>query len=84
MFFWDKEKTDFNFIEDISSVDKKAFAKILKENDSPFIKYSFLEALEVSNSVSDINGCKVNHLYILIRVWVSLLWLSYYAQNFVV
>ena len=55
-------KTDFNFIEDISSVDKKAFAKILKENDSPFIKYSFLEALEVSNSVSDINGWKVNHL----------------------
>ena len=55
-------KTSLNFIEDISSVDKSEYGSLLNANDSPFIKHSFLEALEVSGSVSDIKGWRVNHL----------------------
>ena len=55
-------KTNLNFIEDISSVDKRAYERLLNTNESPFIKYSFLEALESSGCVSDIKGWKVNHL----------------------
>ena len=55
-------KTNLNFIEDISSVDKSAYERLLNTNDSPFIKHSFLEALETSGCVSDIKGWKVNHL----------------------
>ena len=55
-------KTNFNFIQDISSIDKKSYKRLLSKNDSPFIKHSFLKALETSNCVSDINGWKVNHL----------------------
>ena len=55
-------KTNLNFIEDISSVDKTAYERLLNKNDSPFIKHSFLEALETSGCVSDIKGWKVNHL----------------------
>ena len=49
-------KTNLNFIEDISSVDKSAYERLLNTNDSPFIKHSFLEALETSGCVSDIKG----------------------------
>ena len=52
-------KTNLNFIEDISSVDKSAYERLLNTNDSPFIKHSFLEALETSGCVSDIKGWKV-------------------------
>ena len=55
-------KTNLNFIEDISSVDKSAYERLLNTNESPFIKHSFLEALETSGCVSDIKGWKVNHL----------------------
>jgi len=55
-------KTNLNFIEDISSVDKSAYERLLNAHDSPFIKHSFLEALEISGCVSDIKGWKVNHL----------------------
>ena len=53
---------NLNFIEDISSVDKSAYERLLNINDSPFIKHSFLEALEISGCVSNIKGWKVNHL----------------------
>ncbi len=53
---------NLNFIEDISSVDKSAYERLLNTNDSPFIKHSFLEALETSGCVSDIKGWKVSHL----------------------
>ena len=54
-----KVKTNLNFIEDISSVDKSAYERLLNTNDSPFIKHSFLEALETSGCVSDIKGWKL-------------------------
>ena len=55
-------KANLNFIEEISSISKKDYDYLLKEDDSPFINYTFLNALEVSDCVSDIHGWKVNHL----------------------
>ena len=50
------------FVENFSEINKEGFNRILSKNDSPFIKYPFLKALEESNSVCEINGWKPSHL----------------------
>ena len=45
--------SELKFIENFSKIDEDEFNGILKEDDSPFIKYPFLRALEESNSVCD-------------------------------
>ena len=50
------------FMENFSEINKEGFNRILSKNDSPFIKYPFLKALEESNSVCEINGWKPSHL----------------------
>ena len=55
-------ETDFNFSGNISSINKDQFDLMINENDSPFINYDFLRALEESSSVSEISGWKPNHL----------------------
>ena len=54
--------SELKFIENFSKIDEDEFNGILKENDSPFIKYPFLRALEESNSVCEISGWKPSHL----------------------
>ena len=44
---------DFNFSRNISSINKDQFDLMINENDSPFINYDFLRALEESSSVSE-------------------------------
>ena len=55
-------KEDVKFIEDISSIKENQYNKLIKDNDSPFIKYPFLYSLEKSGCVSDITGWKSNHV----------------------
>ena len=54
--------SNFKFIESINSLKESEFNNLLDVNDSPFIKYGFLESLENSKSVSKINGWQPNHL----------------------
>ena len=53
---------DLKFIGDISSLKENQYNKLIKDNDSPFIKYSFLSSLEKSGCVSDITGWKPSHV----------------------
>ena len=54
--------SDLKFVENFSEINEENFNRILSKNDSPFIKYPFLKALEESNSVCEINGWKPSHL----------------------
>ena len=54
--------SELQFIENFSSINEDEFNGILNKNDSPFIKYPFLRALEESNSVCEISGWKPLHL----------------------
>ena len=54
--------SELQFIENFSSINEDEFKRILNKNDSPFIKYPFLRALEESNSVCEISGWKPSHL----------------------
>jgi len=54
--------SELKFIENFSKIDEDEFNGILKEDDSPFIKYPFLRALEESNSVCEISGWRPSHL----------------------
>jgi len=54
--------SELQFIEDFSKINEDEFNGILNKNDSPFIKYPFLRALEESNSVCEISGWKPSHL----------------------
>jgi predicted N-acyltransferase len=53
---------DIKFIGDISSIKENQYKKLIRDNDSPFIKYPFLSSLEKSGCVSDITGWKSNHV----------------------
>ena len=55
-------KKNLKFIGDISSLKESQYNKLITEQDSPFIKYSFLSSLEKSGCVSKITGWKSNHL----------------------
>ena len=50
------------FIEDISSLKESEFNNLNINDDSPFTKYGFLNSLEESRCVSEVNGWKPNHL----------------------
>ena len=52
----------FKFIENLSEIRDSDIDELLSDEDSPFIRYQFLKALEESKSVSNINGWKPNHL----------------------
>ena len=52
----------FKFIENLSEIRDSDIDELLSDEDSPFIRYQFLQALEKSKSVSSINGWKPNHL----------------------
>ena len=53
---------NFKFIKNINSLKESEFNGLLDIDDSPFIKYGFLESLENSKSISKINGWEPNHL----------------------
>ena len=53
---------EFKFIEKLSEISNSDIDELLSDKDSPFIRYQFLQALEESKSVSNINGWKPNHL----------------------
>ena len=54
--------SQLKFIENFYEIKEDDFNDILNKNDSPFIKYPFLKALEQSNSVCALNGWKPSHL----------------------
>ena len=54
--------TTIKFLENISDVSKDDLTNMLKKNDSPFISFDFLNALEKSNSVEALTGWQPNHL----------------------
>ena len=53
--------TTIKFLENISDVSKDDLTNMLKKNDSPFISFDFLNALEKSNSVEALTGWQPNH-----------------------
>ena len=53
---------NFKFIKNINLLKESEFNNLLDVDDSPFIKYGFLESLENSKSISKINGWEPNHL----------------------
>lgn len=48
--------TTIKFLENISDVSKDDLTNMLKKNDSPFISFDFLNALEKSDSVEALTG----------------------------
>ena len=53
---------NLKFIQKISSLKELDYQKLIKNDDNPFIQYSFLDSLENSESVSIKNGWQPNHL----------------------
>ena len=50
------------FFKNLSELPKQDYNDILKKDDSPFITFDFLDALEKSNSVGSFSGWESNHL----------------------
>ena len=53
---------NFKFIEEINSIQKTDFDKLVDVSDSPFINYGYLFSLENSHCVSRDTGWQPNHL----------------------
>ena len=54
--------TNLNFVDNFDSIDEAQFSKLIRENDAPFIQYSFLKALENSGCVGRDLGWTPKHL----------------------
>ena len=50
------------FLKNLSELPKQDYNDILKKDDSPFITFDFLDALEKSNSIGSFSGWESNHL----------------------
>ena len=54
--------TNLNFVDNFDSIDEAQFSKLIRNNDAPFIQYSFLKALENSGCVGRDLGWTPKHL----------------------
>ena len=54
--------TNLNFVDNFDSIDEAQFSKLIRENDAPFVQYSFLKALENSGCVGKDLGWTPKHL----------------------